>query len=224
VPIASGADCIDGIQHGVPVAARGFLVSRPPSASRLAAAAWDRLLSFRPGFFRNFTAGELAVRMMVFQAMRDQLSGVVANALLPLVFLLPTLAILFLYDTTLALTSLGMAFGVVCVTAVFGILQQALLRRHYEVSRRLAEELLQFINGMSKLRSAGAEASAFAAWARGYREQHLAGIQIARYSEHLMSFSAALPALVGQLSSPRRLPAVPTASMSASFWSCTPSP
>ena len=167
------------------------------SASRLAAAAWDRLLGLRPDFFRNFTAGELAVRMMVFQAMRDQFSGVVANALLSLVFLLPTLAILFLYDTTLALISLGMAFGMLCVTAVFGLLQLAPLRRRYEVSRRLAGELLQFINGMRKLRSAGAEASAFAAWARGYREQHLAGIQVARYNEHLVAFGAALPALVG---------------------------
>ncbi len=167
------------------------------AASRLAAAAWDRLLSLRPGFFRNFTAGELAVRMMVFQAMRDQISGVVANALLSLVFLLPTLAILFLYDTTLALISLGMAFGVLCVTAVFGALQLTPLRRRYEVSRRLAGALLQFINGMPKLRSAGAEASAFAAWARGYREQLLAGIQVARYGEHLVAFSAALPALVG---------------------------
>ena len=172
-----------------PVAAQHML--------RLAAAAWDRLLGLRSGFFRNFTAGELAVRMLVFQAMREQLSGVVANALLSLAFLFPTLAILFHYDTTLVLINLGMAFDVVCVTAVFGLLQLAPLRRHYEVSRHLAGELLQFINGMSKLRSAGAEVSAFAAWARRYREQHLSGIQIARYSEHLVAFSAAMPALVG---------------------------
>ena len=167
------------------------------TASRLAAAVWDRVLNLRPGFFRDFTAGELAVRMMVFQTIRDQLSGVVAHALLSLVFLLPTLAILFLYDAALALISLGMALAVLCVTAIVGALQLEPLRRHYEVSRRLAGELLQFINGMGKLRSAGAEASAFAAWARGYREQNLAGIQIARYNEHLVAFSAAFPAMVG---------------------------
>jgi ATP-binding cassette subfamily C protein len=76
-------------------------------------------------------------------------------------------------------------------------LQIAPLRRRYAAERRLAGELFQFMNGMSKLRSAGAEASAFASWARGYREQHVAGMQIARLNEHLVAFSAAVPALVG---------------------------
>ncbi len=167
------------------------------SGSRLSAATWDRLLTLPAGFFRNFTAGDLAARMSIFQALRDQLSGVVAGALLAFAFLLPTLAILFIYDVYLALVSLAVALFALAVTTALGIRQIEPQRRRYEAARRLSGELLQFIIGMSKLRVAGAEASAFASWARGYRAQHVAGIQISRLNEHLVSFSAALPALLG---------------------------
>ena len=167
------------------------------ATTRVSAAIWDRALGLPSSFFKRFTAGELAVRMSAFQVLRDQLSGVVANALLSMVFLLPALGLLFLYDATLALMSLGIAVLSLTVACAFGLLQIAPQRRRYAAARRLAGELFQFINGMSKLRSAGAEASAFASWARGYREQHVAGMHIARLNEHLIAFSSATPALVG---------------------------
>ena len=167
------------------------------ATTRIGAAIWDRALGLPSTFFKGFTAGDLAVRMSAFQVLRDQVSGVVANALLSIVFLLPTLGLLFFYDVTLAWLSVGIALLSLMVACAFGLLQMAPQRRRYAAARRLAGELFQFINGMSKLRSAGAEASAFAAWARGYREQHLAGMQIARLNEHLVAFSAAAPVLVG---------------------------
>ena len=167
------------------------------ASTRVTAAIWDRALGLPTNFFKRFTAGDLAVRMSTFQVLRDQLSGVVANALLSIIFLLPTLGLLFFYDVALALISVGIAFISLAVACVFGVLQIAPQRRRYAAARRLAGELFQFINGMSKMRSAGAEVSAFASWARGYREQQLAGMQIARLNEHLLAFSAAAPALVG---------------------------
>ena len=167
------------------------------ATTRVGAAIWDRALGLPSTFFKGFTAGDLAVRMSAFQVLRDQVSGVVANALLSIVFLLPTLGLLFFYDVTLAWLSVGIALLSLMVACAFGLLQMTPQRRRYAAARRLAGELFQFINGMSKLRSAGAEASAFAAWARGYREQHIAGIQIARLNEHLVAFSAAAPVLVG---------------------------
>ena len=167
------------------------------AGSRLSAATWDRLLTLPAGFFRDFTAGDLAARMSTFQAVRDQLSGVAAGALLAFAFLLPTLAILFVYDVYLALASLAVAVFALAVTTALGIAQIAPQRHRYEAARRLSGELLSFIAGMSKLRVAGAEASAFASWARGYRAQHVAGIRISRLNDHLVSFSAALPAVLG---------------------------
>ena len=166
-------------------------------AARVSAAAWDRLLTLPPSFFRRFTAGELAVRMASFQLMRDQLSGVVASSLLSFVFLLPTLVILFVYDTGLALVSVGIVAVMVVIIALVGLWQLGPQRRGLAAERRVAGEVLQFIGGISKLRGSGAEPSAFASWARHYREQHLAGIQVSRLNEHLVSLSAAMPALAG---------------------------
>ena len=167
------------------------------ATTRVGAAVWDRVLGLPSTFFNGFTAGDLAVRMSAVQVLRDQVSGVVAHALLSVVFLLPTLGLLFFYDMTLAWLSVCIALLSLMVACVFGLLQMAPQRRRYAAARRLAGELFQFINGMSKLRSTGAEASAFATWARGYREQHIAGMQIARLNEHLVAFSAAAPVLVG---------------------------
>ena len=165
-------------------------------AARVSAAAWDRLIALPPNFFRRYTAGELAARMATFQLLRDQFSGVVAHALFSFIFLLPTLGLLFAYDAALATVSLLIAVAALSVTVVIGLLQLPAQRRWFAAERRLTGELLQFINGIGKLRGAGAEPSAFASWARSYRDQHLAGIQIARLNEHLIALSAALPAIV----------------------------
>ncbi len=166
------------------------------ATARAAAATWDRLLSLPPDFFNKYTAGELAARLAVFQQMRDQISGIVANVLLSVVFLLPTFGLLFYYDSTLALLSLIVAIVSLALTVTIGMLQISPIRRRYEVARRLGGELYQFINGMNKLRSAGAEASAFASWARKYRQLQIHKIQIARLGEHNVALSSALPALV----------------------------
>ncbi len=167
------------------------------ASTRVGAALWDRLLGLPPSFFRNFTAGDLVVRMSAFQLLRDRMSGAVANALITLIFFLPMLGLLFVYDTTLAWLSIGLGLFSLAVTCVSGLLQIGPHRRLFAASRSLAGELLQFINGMSKLRSAGAEASAFAAWARGYREQQQAILQIGKLNDHLIAFGAAMPAFVG---------------------------
>ncbi len=164
--------------------------------TRLTAALWDRLLSLPTSFFRGFPAGELAVRMGTFLTLRDQLSGVVASASLGLVFLLPTLVILFVYDTALALVAMAFALLTLFVTTVVGVRQVAPIRLRFKATRQLSGDLVQFINGMSKLRVAGAETSAFASWARTYRTQHLANIAISRRNERLAAFQAGMPILL----------------------------
>lgn len=167
------------------------------AAARLSAATWDRVLDLPPSFFQRFTAGDLMVRLAVFQYLRDQVSGVIASAFLSVIFLTPTFALLFLYNAALAWASLAVAIATFVLISILGLLQIATNRRRFDASRRLSSELFQLINGMSKLRSTGAEAAAFASWANRYREQQLARMQIGRMNEHLMAFSSALPAIVG---------------------------
>ena len=163
--------------------------------ARISAALWDRLLRLQPAFFRGYTAGELAHRAAAFELLRDQVSGAVADALLSALFLLPTFALLFYYDTVLGWLNLGFGLAMLTVMSVAVALHVAPQRRYLEMMRLLAGELFQFINGIGKLRATGTEGSAFATWARRYREQKQAQIRVSVLNEHVTAFSAAVPAL-----------------------------
>jgi len=167
------------------------------AAARIGAAIWDRLLGLRLEFFRMSTAGELMIRLMAFQTLRDEISGVVANALLSVIFLMPTFILIFLYDAALGWLSLGIGFFSLALTLVLGLLQIAPQRRRYVAARRFAGQLVQFIAAIGKLRLTGAEGTAFAACARRYRTQKQAELHIGRLSAHLVAFSTAMPALAG---------------------------
>ena len=164
-------------------------------AARLGSAIWDRLLGLRSNFFKDFTAGDLSARVSVFQVLRDQVSGMVGSAILAVIFLIPAFVIIFAYDPGLGWLSLGIGLVSLLVTVVFGLLQIDPQRRRYAAARQLAGDLFQFINGIGKLRSSGAEGSAFAFWARKYRGQQQAEMEIGKLSEHVVAFSAAVPAL-----------------------------
>ena len=166
-------------------------------AARLGAATWDRLLGLSRAFFERFTPGELVVRVAVFQALREQIAGTVAAALQSVMFLLPAFVLVFLYDFELGLWSLGIGLLSLAAVVLLALRQVGPHRRFNRMSRQISSDLFQFINGIGKLRALGAEDSAFARWARGYREQQHARIRISRLSEHLVAFSTAVPAVGG---------------------------
>ena len=167
------------------------------SAARIGAATWDRFLGLSRRFFERFTPGDLMVRVAVFQTLRDQIAGTVAAALQSVVFLLPAFVLIFLYDVRLGSWSFGLGLLSLAAFVILGVRQVPLHRRLNRVRRQILGDLFQFISGIGKLRALGAEDSAFARWARGYREQQHARIRIGRLSEHLMAFSTAMPAIGG---------------------------
>ena len=162
-------------------------------AARAGAALWHRMLDLPSGFFRRFTAGDLATRAMALHELRDQVSGVVVGALLSVIFLLPTFALLFLYNAALGWLCLGLGLVSLGVTLTLGLMQTPYHRRRLAVTRQLAGTLLQLIGGVAKLRTAGAEGMAFIKWAQGYREQKQTEMKLGAYQEHLTAFTAAVP-------------------------------
>ena len=164
-------------------------------AARVGAAVQDRLLRMRLRFFRRFNAGELAARSMVFQDIRDNVAGVTVDAALSTLFALPALGMMFLYDAALGWTGTALTLVVLAVTARYcGRLVEH--QRHYlRSSRQLLGELHQFLSGIAKLRTTGAEDMAFAAWARCYREQKHDEIRQAALNEWIVAIVAAVPFL-----------------------------
>ncbi len=165
------------------------------ASTRIVAAVWDRLLRLRPVFFRSFTVGDLATRAMTFLVMRDQLSALASGAILSVLFLMPTFALVFVYNTALGWLSLCLGIATLGLTVAIGMVQVGYHRRRFAAARTLAGHLFQLINGIGKLRASGAEASAYAKWARQYRTQKLAEIDISKLNEHLTALAISIPAL-----------------------------
>ena len=165
------------------------------AATRLVAGAWDRLLRLRPRFFRDFTAGDLATRALTFLVMRDQFSSLASSAMLSVLFLLPTFALIFVYNTALGWLSVVLGITTLGLTATLGLMQVKYHRSRFAAVRELAGHLFQIINGIGKLKATGAEPSAYALWARRYRNQKLAEVGISRLNEHMGALALSIPAL-----------------------------
>ena len=194
-----------GILVGLAVAAtllhmiRGTALMRLEGrlVARMSAGIWDRLLRMRVSFFQKYSAGELATKAYALELLRDRVSGAVAEALLSTVFLLPMFGLLFYFDPVLGWLSLGLGLAALSLMAALAGLLIAPQRRYIEATQMLAGEMLQFLDGIARLRSTASEDSAFATWARRYRDQKRAQMEVAAITEHVTAFSAALPALAG---------------------------
>ena len=167
------------------------------SASRVEAAFWDRLMRLPPSVLHRRPSGDLAMSGMTFQNLRDGLQGVVADSLLSVIFLLPVFGVIFFYDTALGVVALAFSVVSLLITVLLGLRQISPYGRMIGAARRVTGRLFQIVGGIGKLRVENAEGSAFAMWARDYREQKRAEVELGALEAHSRAFGAALPFLAG---------------------------
>ena len=167
------------------------------ATSRVEAAFWDRLLRLPLRRLHRYSAGDLAMRGMIFQNLRDTVQGVAANAVLSVVFLSPAFVLICFYDAMLGAVTAAFSLLSIIVTIILGLGQISPQGREIRTTHHLAGRLFQLINGISKLRVDGAEGSAFAVWARDYREQKLAELQRGTFETHIQAIGTTLPLLAG---------------------------
>ena len=161
----------------------------------LESALWDRLLNLPVDFFRQYTAGDLAVRAGGIAAAREMISLATVTALLTGIFSVTQLGLLFYYDISLALLGAGLAAVAVAATAATAV---TLLRRGREVAqfeRTISGRVFQFLSGISKLRVAAAESRAFRLWANLFSSQRTLTYGMGTISNNLQVFQAVFPIL-----------------------------
>ncbi|WP_405777758.1 NHLP bacteriocin export ABC transporter permease/ATPase subunit [Streptomyces sp. NBC_00859] len=128
-------------------------------------AVWDRLLRLPTRFFASRSTGELASAAMGISSIRRLLSGVG-----PLVVQAGTvgamnLVLLLCYSVPLALAALGMLVVIAAVFLTLGLWELRWQRRLVVLGNKLNNQAFQTLRGLPKLRVAGAESFAYAAWA-----------------------------------------------------------
>lgn len=159
----------------------------------LQAALWDRLLSLPTAFFRNFIAGDLASRSLGINFISQILSGVTVTAILTGLFSSLNFALLFYYDSQLALVAAVLSVaGIACVGGV-SYLKVRCQRSMSEINGKISGMILQFITAIAKLRVAGAEGRAFAVWAAQFKRQREYAYKAGIVESVLQTFNATFP-------------------------------
>ena len=165
------------------------------SDATLQAAVWDRLLKLHPSFFRDYATGDLQARVSSINTIRQKLSGTVLDAMLSGAFALLNLGLLFYYSAKLAVLALFVALIVVSVTIISGTLLLKKQRPLLALDGEIYGLMVQLINGVSKLRIAGAEPRAFAQWGQKYQEQLRLDTSTQKVEDAVDIFNTAMPTI-----------------------------
>ena len=165
------------------------------SDATLQAAVWDRLLKLHTAFFRTYSTGDLQSRVSSITAIRRKLSGSALDGILSGTFALLNLALLFYYSARLTVLALFVACLVAVVTILSGLLLLKKQRPLLELDGELYGLMVQLINGVSKLRIAGAEPRAFAQWGEKYRQQLILDLSTQRIEDAVSIFNNITPTL-----------------------------
>jgi ATP-binding cassette subfamily C protein len=177
----------------------GMLRLRGKMDASVQAAVWDRLLSLPVPFFRDYTAGDLSARSLSISAIWNLLTGSVLSSVFSGLFSGFSFVLLFYYSWKLALLATGLTFITAVVSVLSGYQEVRCQRETGDIQGRLSGKLLQFINGISKLRVSATENRAFAAWAREFTRQKKASIRARKVSLSLAVFTSAFPVVSSAL-------------------------
>ncbi|MEH2119115.1 NHLP bacteriocin export ABC transporter permease/ATPase subunit [Nostoc sp.] len=175
--------------------AQSIITLRIESAtdSVLQPAIWDRLLRLSPGFFRQYTSGDLVNRVMAVREIHQKLSGATQRTLLSGVFALFNLVLMFIYSWQLAFVGVGIAIFAAVFTVISSFLLVKKLQKQLELDGAIQGLSVQLINGVAKLRVAMAEERAFAAWAKKYSQQIRLKASLQQIKDGVSIFNEALP-------------------------------
>jgi NHLM bacteriocin system ABC transporter ATP-binding protein len=177
---------------------QGFALMRLDifASSSIQAGVWDRLLNLKVGFFRQYAIGDLNSRVGAISQIHSKLSNTVLKTIFSSVFSFLNLGLLFFYSMPLATIAVVVALVNIIVTVVSGILTLRQVRPLLAQQGQLFGVVVQLINGVTKLRVAGAESRAFAYWGKQYRQQLKLILGTQGIEDTLAVINKVLPAIV----------------------------
>lgn len=137
----------------------------------LQAAIMDRLVSLPAPFFKKYDNGELLNRAMMISQIGNMVGGTVLLALFAGIMSLSNFLILFQFSASMAIAVAGYA---ACIAATTMGISYLIRQRSIEVEKisgKLTGFLVQLIQGVSRLRVAGAGRRAFNQWLGRFTDQ-----------------------------------------------------
>ena len=153
------------------------------------AATFSRMLALPPSFFKQYSSGNLASRVQNVTTLAQMLTSVLLGSGLTGVLSLVYVLQIGAYAPALAVPALVIVLLQAALTIVVTFLTNRFEQEAMEASVQLSGTVTALLNGVQKIKLAGAENRAFAKWAHGYAKY-------ARPSYNRPPLLRALPALV----------------------------
>jgi len=154
------------------------------------AAVIDRLFNLPAPFFKNYAAGDLAQRAFSINSILHQLTSTTQSIVLTWVFGLFSFFYMFMLNWQLGLVATALVVLILAVTVGANFWRLRMERQLYALQGKIASRVLQFLNGISKLRTGAAEDRAFVLWARGFAQQKQVDMKVRGVSNMLNVFNA----------------------------------
>ncbi|MCB9411942.1 MAG: ATP-binding cassette domain-containing protein [Actinobacteria bacterium] len=126
------------------------------SIERVQTSFWDRVLAMPASFFRDYSSGDLAVRVMAVDALQQLVNVQVIGGVLAAVFSLVNVGLMFWYDPALGWAGLA---ALLVTIAVMVVAIREIQRMYWQsVTAQLASTswVVQVLVGIGKVRLAGA--------------------------------------------------------------------
>jgi NHLM bacteriocin system ABC transporter ATP-binding protein len=182
------ATALANLQRGI-----AFLRVQGRMGNVIQSAVWDRLLSLPLSFFRPYTAGNLAVRAMAIDGIRQVVSGATVTALMGGIFSLGNFSLMFYYSSAMAWWATLMIAIAVLVTGVGCYVQLGVQRIVTSLQSKTSGLVLQLLSNVGKLRVAGADVPAFALWGKGFSQQRALQFRARSVGTWITAFNGAFP-------------------------------
>ncbi|MCR5724419.1 MAG: NHLP bacteriocin export ABC transporter permease/ATPase subunit [Treponema sp.] len=180
---------------------KAFVLTRMETRSDFAlqAAVIDRLLKLPVGFFKDYTAGNLAQKSLAVSQIRQIVFGVIFSSVMTLVFAFAYLFQLFRYASYLLGWALLISLVPVVLSVGIAIISYKWNCKETELRNRISGTLYQFISGVNKLVMTASEKRAFAVWAKMFSEQNDCTGRLRRYNAVSTTAITCFPLVVSLL-------------------------
>ena len=134
------------------------------------AAMMMRIMQMPPGFFRQYSSGELSTRYNAIGQICNLILGNIFSTGLGALLSMLYITQIFFYAPALAGTSLLIIAAGVAISFVSGMIQMRVSRELMERSSKESGLSFSRITGIQKIRLSGAEKRAFAKWGHAYAD------------------------------------------------------
>ncbi len=148
------------------------------------AAIWDRLLRMPTAFHRKYSVANMEARARACQKIIRILSARTVASILAGSFSALNFLILFRFSATLSLLALALVLAAAGAVVWFRRRSVKIAIDAPDSPRKLSTLVLQLIQGVGKLRTAGAEGRAFALWAREHALGEVPNVGLGKLRVH----------------------------------------